>query len=260
MTIEWLLLKYIPDLHRREPLNIGVMLSTPSGRAVRFDGLSDAAKIDGRTARKFGGLVDYERWIRFWRYQFMDQMATPMDLVSQSGHMLIEYGGRLMSGAEDDNPEELADELFASLVNDRYSLNTGAEEALAHDFRRQANELIKPLRASTHFQVNVPRVLENGSSFTFPWAWVNGHTTLGYELLSAVPDRVTAAEYRVGTRPPHTEAVVLASPLLDDDDLQRIERWAHVALVGQVTSGDLQELLQAHGTDDERPRLTVPAA
>jgi hypothetical protein len=65
----YLVAKYIPDLRRMEPRNIGVIVLTPDSIAARFLAEKDeTGEVDGRAAPSFiHSLAAYKQWIAFWR-------------------------------------------------------------------------------------------------------------------------------------------------------------------------------------------------
>ena len=82
------------------------------------------------------------------------------------------------------------------------------------------------------------------TTYEFPWAWVNGHTTVAYELPRVDDDRVAAAELRVGGLPSEMGAVVLCSADAPDDAMQRLERFAYVAPIETTSPSDLRAMFE----------------
>src|SRR5215475_13621550 len=68
MTIRYLVVRYIPDLARKEPRNIGVVLASHFGVAAKFLGEKDG-RLDLRSVRSFVSHTGtYKQWIDYWRY------------------------------------------------------------------------------------------------------------------------------------------------------------------------------------------------
>jgi hypothetical protein len=115
---EWLIAKYMPDLRRREPQNIGVVLFSGSSVLARFVAEDPATlMIDGRTARPmFGSWENYCDWVHFWRSSLGN--GAERLLARRAGeNYFLERGGQLLAGAERD-PRQLLDELYSMLVGE----------------------------------------------------------------------------------------------------------------------------------------------
>ena len=114
---QWFVAKYMPDLRRREPRNVGVILFAGDRVLSRFlaEDANDPSKIDGRTIRhKVGSPDNYRDWVHFWRATAADgpeQIAVrrPVD------NYYLERGGQQVAGAATD-PGELLARLYAQLV------------------------------------------------------------------------------------------------------------------------------------------------
>lgn len=67
---EYRLVKYQPDVRRGEPVNVGLIVTTPSGASeLRFLGETEPGRIDGSTAGvrgRFGSLENYKRWVAYF--------------------------------------------------------------------------------------------------------------------------------------------------------------------------------------------------
>ena len=66
MSMQWFVVKYVPDLIRREPKNIGVILLVEGSSTSRSRRQQDG-EIDGRTVPQFGNHLVYKAWVRQWR-------------------------------------------------------------------------------------------------------------------------------------------------------------------------------------------------
>jgi hypothetical protein len=139
MSANYLLAKHIPDMHRFEPRNIGVIVWMPGGEvAARFlaEKPGRPGEIDGRSIPPFVGADGaYRQWIKFWRsYLDADHPTHPLtgapidrndsafieSLVAASrGHFLLAEGGAVLDEMEEDSIGALADSLYASLVEDQ---------------------------------------------------------------------------------------------------------------------------------------------
>jgi hypothetical protein len=116
---QWFIAKYMPDLRRREPRNVGIVLFAGDRMLSRFLGedTCDSGKIDGRSIRhKVGSSDNYRDWVHFWRTAAAggpDQIITrrPAD------NYYLERGGQQLAGGAAE-PEALLSRLFAQLVAD----------------------------------------------------------------------------------------------------------------------------------------------
>ncbi len=79
-TPRYLLTKYIPDLRRGEPPNVGVIIWAPSGVEARFVGekARSAGEVDGRSIPSYVTSTHaYKQWIEFWRLQLSAEQIVP---------------------------------------------------------------------------------------------------------------------------------------------------------------------------------------
>jgi hypothetical protein len=134
MTARWLVAKYIPDLRRREPMNVGVILVMPDGSAHgRFRAMRDDGGLDGRSARWARSTDNYRAHVDYWRYiaeqGFADgaQLERAVMPLGDESYFL-DLGGERLSGAQEAiDPDAFLDRLYAELVEgetpDRTSLS-----------------------------------------------------------------------------------------------------------------------------------------
>src|SRR5215468_10755115 len=124
----YLVAKYISDLQRMEPRNIGVIVW--SGRAVWARFLAEKAgahgQIDGRSIPSFvTSTAAYKQWVRFWR----DQLNQTNLIAKQSsqqwlenlkqtsrGNFLLADGGMILDAIESSYLPKVTDELFQTIV------------------------------------------------------------------------------------------------------------------------------------------------
>src|ERR1700690_3094866 len=77
---KYLLVKYIPDVHRFEPRNIGVILWSPLGVEARFvaEHTSRPGEVDGRSIPSFVTSASaYKQWVRYWRDAISAEAIQP---------------------------------------------------------------------------------------------------------------------------------------------------------------------------------------
>jgi hypothetical protein len=114
---QWFLAKYMPDLRRREPKNVGVILFAGDRVLSRFlaEDVNDPSKIDGRTIRhKVGSPDNYRDWVHFWR---ATAAGGPEQITARRpvDNYYLERGGQQLAGSASE-PDELLTRLYAQLV------------------------------------------------------------------------------------------------------------------------------------------------
>lgn len=129
MTPVYLVAKYVQDVFRMEPINIGVILWSNGRAASRFLGVSlhnGMIEVNGSRLRNWCNSREaYEQWIEYWMEK-MAQAATVSDgkgfidemtiTNRNAGNYWMVEGGILLDELEPDNLESAVDELFGQLV------------------------------------------------------------------------------------------------------------------------------------------------
>lgn len=114
----YLIAQYTPDLFRREPRNVGVLVDKGGNVAARFFGEVMPGEVDGRKLRGFDYPDVYRQWVEYWRDQLNRGQDGIMSVIHASrDHYRIVEGGELTDTGDDD-PSLLADYLFSLLVSD----------------------------------------------------------------------------------------------------------------------------------------------
>jgi hypothetical protein len=76
----FLIAKYVPDVFRNEPRNIGVVLWSPDGVAARFAGEKPDApgEVDDAQIPPFVSSAEaYKQWVRYWRREMAKPAIRP---------------------------------------------------------------------------------------------------------------------------------------------------------------------------------------
>ena len=155
-TPRFFLAKYVPDLVRMEPKNIGVVAWAEGQTAARFLGEDRGEGTLSRLPRRLGASQRslYQQWVEYWRHQlqqpsltrsgngravprespeFLDVLATK----SKPGCMLVDAGI-----VRDDEPplaiSTLVDELFETLVLEEAERTVGDPQGEAISLRNAA--------------------------------------------------------------------------------------------------------------------------
>ena len=175
----WLVAKYMPDLRRREPINVGVLVIDDDGQvASRFVGEIDGG-IDGRRITGIRASDNYRAWVAYWRSLAADG-ASWSELVEETrsakpSNYFLEVGGETL--VSERTEAELADYLFNVVVTKptpqqrlRRAAATAAADDLFRDLRVQVREKVT---------VEVP-IAEHGGLLDevfFDYGYKNGHET-----------------------------------------------------------------------------------
>ncbi len=120
----YFLAKYVPDLRRMEPVNIGVVLWCNGRVASRFLTPTVAARFVSE-------LSTYRRWLTFWE-KLLEQPSIrigrepPVDVGqpeyldefarSQNGNYLLAFGGEIIDTVRKSQLPDAVDYLFDELV------------------------------------------------------------------------------------------------------------------------------------------------
>jgi predicted RNA-binding protein with RPS1 domain len=120
----FLIAKYVPDVFRNEPRNIGVVLWTPDGVAARFLGEKPDApgEVDDADIPEFvNSKHAYKQWVRYWRRELGKPAVSQLgDLNSLRTHQPSTYemttGGVLSAALASGTRFECLTELFHRFV------------------------------------------------------------------------------------------------------------------------------------------------
>lgn len=131
---EYLVAKYVPDLFRNEPINIGVIAWLDGSVALRFLGQKPDGRIDGRAGGLAGtikSIPNYKQWIESWtrKASKSELSCRGVGSVSKSspdflralaacggGNYMLEPGGELIDEADANEVNEITAYLFERLV------------------------------------------------------------------------------------------------------------------------------------------------
>lgn len=156
----YIVAKYIPDIQRREPHNIGIILWAGGQVALRFAVADQLPYVNDQAI--------YARWTDHWRdLAALDAIRLPHRravyrrtprflqemMRTQKGNYLLEEGGQVVDPVGMENIEEAADFLFEQLVSRApRSQRTGAGES----FQERCDAILAEagLQALPDFQTN----------------------------------------------------------------------------------------------------------
>jgi hypothetical protein len=182
----YLVAKYISDLQRMEPRNIGVIAWVPGRASARFlaEKAGSVGDIDGRSVPPFVTSTSaYKQWVDFWRAELTEKTVPrqrPQEWFNDlkgtsSGNFCLVDGGCILDGIDEGRLPQLTDDLFYRLVEPGLS-----DETRDPALDKVVDGLIKRLRLAENsafhskFQIPceiAPRVIER---FEFSHAYKNG--------------------------------------------------------------------------------------
>ena len=207
-TTKYLLAKYIPDLHRFEPRNIGVVVWSPHGIEARFlaEHPSRLGEVDGRSIPSFVTSPNaYRQWIRYWRDAIAGAAIRPLgggealsfkspgfiDALQQTarGNFAVVDAGSVLDEIEEEELSAVADQLFVQLVE-----ANAPKEPRDLDLEVVADQLLERLHLDRHrnFYTNFPvqcTVRGVEEEYVFSHAFANGTLQKLYQRLAIPKDR-----------------------------------------------------------------------
>jgi len=116
MKITYWIAKYIDDVFRDEPKNIGVFVEIQSKFYSKFLGeVGGEGIIDGRKVKNLYPEV-YKQWIEFWRRKLNENDFKA--IVEHKGANFNVVRGGEISDTEQDNPEDILNYVYSILVSE----------------------------------------------------------------------------------------------------------------------------------------------
>ena len=112
----YLIAKYVDDIRRNEPINVGVVVFGGGGVAARFEGEDDEGRLDKRRIRRrVSGRDAYGAWVQHWRrlVETGDERAL---LQASSKDFYLEPGGTIVLDLDERGVDDAAGELYSRLV------------------------------------------------------------------------------------------------------------------------------------------------
>lgn len=93
----YLIAKYVDDIRRNEPVNVGVVVFGDGHVAARFEGEDDQGRLDKRRIRKrVSGRDAYVAWVQHWRRLVANRDEESL-VQASSSDFYLEPGGRSCS-------------------------------------------------------------------------------------------------------------------------------------------------------------------
>ena len=183
----WLIAKYIPDMRRREPFNIGVILCHENGVRWRFLAQKADGSVDGRKLRWAGSAANYKAWLTFWEHEFRNGgVERALARVNDSNYFL-EIGGERVIGADDMDADSMLDDLYTALVEASPDRDTLSITRLSDTV---LNRLGIREQVVTNFRYTVDVANDVRDEIAFDYRYDNGAINLMHRVqLSAADER-----------------------------------------------------------------------
>jgi len=204
MPVRYLVAKYLPDLRRMEPRNIGVIVWSGGEVAARFlaERSEQSGEVDGRSVPGFiTSLSAYKQWVHFWRNQLEKTAIRPLEggeavprsssdfltvLSSTSkGNFHLVESGMLLDAVDVGELPQVADYLFSSLVEESMTAEEPRDPSLEDLCQRLIEET--QLATAPYFHRNYPLTCPVGGiaeeTFEFSFAYGNGKPERLYQEL-----------------------------------------------------------------------------
>ncbi len=203
MGPRYFLAKYVPDLTRMEPRNVGVLVWTPEAVDARFlaEKPDRPGEVDGRSIPSFvTNAGAYKQWVAYWRKEldrweieptrggFAVPRSSPdfLDALAKKGrgNFLLTSAGYLLDPVGPDELPDLTAHLYGQLV-----ATTTPEEPKDYDLDETCMRLIGQanLAADVHLKNTYPvecRLPRGGiGTFEFSYAYGNGQPLALYQRL-----------------------------------------------------------------------------
>lgn len=229
--------KYIPDLIRQEPRNIGVVLWTPSGVLARFIGEDDDGRLDSRRVPEWlGDATVYREWVAFWRGQCakgLDAILGPLEALDydsegrirdtllgevSKAHWILAPGGVVLDPVEYGQDGTLLTRLFDQVI----SFTPLIDQLATLPVEQIVGTLIKALdlKKNPHFHkdYHLKVKTKTGYELTLDYAYVGKKVNRVWQTLPVFPHQKQMHTYAESTA--FRLNLVHAELGLKDDNMQ----------------------------------------
>lgn len=196
-TGTWYVVKYMEDLKRREPRNVGVALLGPEGWDLRFFAEGEPGEVDGRAARRLQLKKPvYEAWVDYYRRSLTNEGGSGPEVVLKEQtrrrrNFFLELGGRVLE-VESSWPNEL-DTLYRSMVSDP-TLKASED---GFDLKHAVDEVFRQAGINPQRSVELAAPYRSGGAsapIKFDYQYVNGQTHLMDAVSLASPNALALAQ------------------------------------------------------------------
>ena len=126
MSARYWVAKYISDVFRDEPRNVGVFVQIGDVISARFLGETDPGIVDRRKLKSVSYPDVYHQWVTYWRKQISKLSIESVVGANTTSYRVVEGGTVTETG--DDSPEQITSYLYALLVEGGFSEAVAQEE------------------------------------------------------------------------------------------------------------------------------------
>lgn len=190
MRANYWIAKYVPDLFRNEPKNIGVFVQFNDTFSARFLGEDSDQRIDKRKLRSFRNADVYEQWVDYWR-DLINKGDIDRLNSHTSGNYIIQNRGKVTNIDKDDNIQNVLNFLFTKLISE-----TGPSDTFISSQARVAPEaeIIIPnlgeTLEQTFTEVEYIKLLKNQTRYSS-----GGKDHIIYELCQVIERKNTVIHH-----------------------------------------------------------------
>ncbi len=247
MTVKIYVAKYVADVRRWEPRNVGVIVQHEEGIAARFlaeESDSEKIRINRKKARY---LVNdssvYEQWVRHWRLTATrgpDALAA--SVAQKSPNYFLLDAGEVFSGEDVFSADELLDHYFSVLV-----AVTRESDPPAEALKLAVDALISKVRLPLVRDFVLESVdLTPSEKYTFQYGYQNGRITVAQRVPLGQTRDVHDVLWKLEHLPKEVGRVTFVSPAADEEAtplLAHLGQRSTVVDVGRPEAPDI--LVQA---------------
>jgi hypothetical protein len=194
--IQILVAKYVSDLRRWEPQNIGVVVVADAGAQARFRGERPDQTIDRRRIGTSPPEV-YAQWVAFWRRSIANgTTGLHHAMQTSNGNYLLVEASEVVFGGATTDLEALVDRYYEELVEHPGTAPTTelSLDQVADQLLQRAGIAALPTFKQGLFVPSADlRPIEN---FRFHYGWENGHRFLAQRVSLEDADGVDAVNWR----------------------------------------------------------------
>jgi hypothetical protein len=204
MTTSWYVVKYVPDVFRNEPRNVGVVVTREGRGEARFIA-EDGGRIDGRRVQgAVSSVKAFKAWVEFLRYHLeagtFESQLDKLSLRSRANYY-VEKRGVLLDEVPDERLHELVENLFRDVVRDQRDKQPASLDELANRllFKQLALPPGKKIEKGVRYRIDIRGVTRE---LNFDYRYDNGKTTILEKISLADKDpnigaRVNDLLYRI---------------------------------------------------------------
>ena len=173
----WFLIKYVADLRRQEPRNIGLVLETPDGWITKFVGEAEDGEIKGN---RLNGKLDvelYRTWVQYFRRKAVTQQWEDVERMQhrRRSNYFSEKGG-VIYDTEGKTWASLLESMYGELVQSKSErISRATREYLLIQARRALALANVPVEEKVEVQAKYG---ERTTTVPFEFRHLNGKTRL----------------------------------------------------------------------------------